>query len=87
MGSNGILIPVKDSDALAAAMEFFIENPRQMAVMGRAGRHYAQQRYDVRAVNETMLREMEMTGFHASEPHFFRRNDRRADRRERTLES
>jgi glycosyltransferase involved in cell wall biosynthesis len=87
MGSNGILVPVKDPDALAAAMEFFIENPQQMAVMGRAGRHYAQQRYDVRAVNETMLREMEMTGCHASEPHFIRRNDRRADRRENALES
>jgi glycosyltransferase involved in cell wall biosynthesis len=86
IGSNGILVPVKDPDALAAAMEFFIERPEQMAVMGRAGRHYAQQRYDVRAVNEMMLREMGITGFHASEPHFFRRDDRRADSREKALE-
>ncbi|MBN2021475.1 MAG: glycosyltransferase family 4 protein [Pirellulales bacterium] len=58
IGENGILVPVKDADALAAAMEYCIENPEQIALMGRAGRRYAEERYDVRQVNAVMLREM-----------------------------
>ena len=58
IGRNGILVPAKDPKALAEAMEFFIKNPDQIAVMGRESRAYAEQRYDVRKVNEMVLREM-----------------------------
>ena len=57
-GKNGILVPVKNPEALAAAMEFFIQNRDQIEIMGRESRRYAEERYDVHKVNEVMLREM-----------------------------
>lgn len=58
IGSNGILIPRRNAEALAEAMRFFIENPEQITTMGRASRQYAKDRYDVHKVNAIMLREM-----------------------------
>jgi len=57
-GRNGILVPVKDVEALAKAMEFFLDHPEQIVAMGRESRAYAQERYDVDKVNAVMLREM-----------------------------
>jgi glycosyltransferase involved in cell wall biosynthesis len=57
-GHNGILVPVKDVEALATAMEFFIDHPEQIGIMGRESRVYAQERYDVHKVNAVMLQEM-----------------------------
>ncbi len=57
-GPNGILVPVKDVKALAVAMEFFIDHPQQIAIMGRESRAYAEKRYDVHKVNAVMLQEM-----------------------------
>ena len=59
-GNNGILVPVKNVDALVSAMDYFVQNRGQIAAMGREGRRYAEERYDVHQVNETMLREMEL---------------------------
>ena len=58
IGRNGILVPVKDVEALAAAMEFFIQNPDQAIAMGRESRRYAEERYDVHNVNATIMKEM-----------------------------
>jgi glycosyltransferase involved in cell wall biosynthesis len=58
VGANGILVPVKDVEALAAAMKFFIERPEQIAVMGKESRQYAQERYDVHHVNAVLMNEM-----------------------------
>ncbi len=58
IGANGILIPLRDAEALAEAMRFFIENPEQIAIMGRESRRYAEERYDVHKVNAVMLQEM-----------------------------
>ena len=58
IGVNGILVPPKNVDALVAAMQFFIDNPDQIAVMGRASRRYAEDRYDVHNVNAAMLEAM-----------------------------
>lgn len=58
VGLNGILVPVKDVDALAAAMKFFLEHPEQIAVMGKESRRYAEERYDVHQVNAVLLNEM-----------------------------
>lgn len=55
LGANGILVPPRNADALAAAMAFFIDNPGQIAVMGRASRRYAEDRYDVHKVNSMIL--------------------------------
>ncbi len=60
IGTNGILIPPRDAEALADAMRFFIDHPGQIAIMGRESRRYAEERYDVHKVNAVMMREMEL---------------------------
>ncbi|MED6316135.1 MAG: glycosyltransferase family 4 protein [Pseudomonadota bacterium] len=57
-GHNGYLVPAKDVDALAAAMERFITDPQLIASMGSAARQVAMEKFDVNAVNQRMLTEM-----------------------------
>ncbi|MEK7345074.1 MAG: glycosyltransferase family 4 protein [Pseudomonadota bacterium] len=57
-GDNGFLVPVKSADALAAAMEHFIQEPGLAQRMGQRGRQLAENKYDVHKVNAVMLREM-----------------------------
>jgi glycosyltransferase involved in cell wall biosynthesis len=57
-GHNGYLVPVKDADALAEAMQKFIDEPELIAKMGRAARQMAMDKFDVNAVNQMMLTEM-----------------------------
>ena len=61
-GENGFLVPPRDVDSLAAAMLHFVENPGQIAVMGRNSRRLAEERFDVRAVNQRMLSVMGLDG-------------------------
>jgi glycosyltransferase involved in cell wall biosynthesis len=61
-GETGYLVPPRDVDALVAAMLRFVENPHQVAVMGRNGRRLAEERFDVRAVNEQILSVMGLDG-------------------------
>lgn len=58
LGANGILIPPRDAGALAEAMRYFLDNPEQIAIMGRESHRYAEERYDVHKVNATMLEAM-----------------------------
>ena len=57
-GDNGFLVPVRDAQALAAAMMKFIEQPELIATMGARSRQIAEEKYDVHKVNAVMLREM-----------------------------
>lgn len=57
-GVNGFMVPVRSVDALAAAMEEFIQSPALAVEMGKRSRIMAEDKYDVRKVNEVMLREM-----------------------------
>ena len=50
---NGIQIPIKDTQSLAQAMEFFITHPDQIVVMGNASRCYAHH-FEIHRVNEQM---------------------------------
>ena len=59
-GHNGYLVPVQDVDALAAAMEKFITDPDLITSMGSAARQVAMDKFDVNAVNQMMLTEMEI---------------------------
>lgn len=59
-GYNGYLVPVKAVEELAAAMECFIMNPELISQMGEASRKLVQEKFDVHAVNRTMLKEMEI---------------------------
>lgn len=59
-GLNGFLVEVKNVTMLADAMRHFIECPESLERMGKASRRLAEEKYDVHAVNEFMLREMEL---------------------------
>lgn len=54
-GVNGYLVPARDPETLAAAMERFVANPALIETMGRASRELASSRYDVHAVNREIL--------------------------------
>lgn len=54
-GETGFLVPVKDSEALARAMERFIAQPELIEKMGAAGRRFMEEKFDVRKVNQTIV--------------------------------
>jgi glycosyltransferase involved in cell wall biosynthesis len=55
-GENGFLVPPRDADSLYAAMLRFVDEPGLAARMGRASRRLAEAKYDVRQVNQNLLR-------------------------------
>jgi len=59
-GYNGFLVPIKDSVALANAIENFISNPELIFLMGRRSREIAEERFDVNKVNDVILKTMGM---------------------------
>ncbi|MGC4249894.1 MAG: glycosyltransferase family 4 protein [Sphingobium sp.] len=61
-GVNGFLVPPRDVDALAGAMERFIEDPALAVGMGARSRAYAEERFDVRKVNRQLMRVMQIGG-------------------------
>lgn len=54
-GWNGRLVPVRDPGALAHAMLDLLARPDDLAEMGRRSRDMAEERFDVRTVNRTIL--------------------------------
>ena len=59
-GQNGFLVPVKDAKAVAEKMLFLFQNPDICEQMGNASRWIAEQRFDVRLVNQVILRTMQI---------------------------
>jgi glycosyltransferase involved in cell wall biosynthesis len=57
-GDNGFLVPVRDVDSLALAMERFILHPELIAKMGSRSREIAEGKYDVRKVNAVIMQTM-----------------------------
>jgi len=57
-GLNGYLVPVKNPDKLAVAMEKFIVQPDLIAKMGQESRRIAEEKFEVRKVNATILTAM-----------------------------
>lgn len=55
---NGFLIPVRDVEALAAAMERFLLAPDLIDRMGKQSRRIAAEKYDVHKVNAIMIEAM-----------------------------
>ncbi len=55
-GENGFLVPVKDADALADKMIYFIEHPDAIVRMGQSSIRYCSERFDVIKVNEDMCK-------------------------------
>lgn len=58
VGETGFLVPVRDVEALAAAMRRFLQEPALIERLGRAGRARAEQVFDVARVNAQMLKSM-----------------------------
>jgi glycosyltransferase involved in cell wall biosynthesis len=57
-GLNGFLVPVKNAQALAEAMEKFIKNPALIPGMGQESLRMAREKYDVHKVNKVILKAM-----------------------------
>ena len=60
-GRNGFLVPVRDSVALAEAIERLAADPDLVARLGREGRRVAEEKYDVRQVTANVLSFMDLT--------------------------
>ena len=47
---TGLLVPVKDSQKLADALQWFIENPKKRIAMGKAGRKFAEKEFQIEKI-------------------------------------
>lgn len=54
-GENGLLVPVKDPDAIAEAMRWMITHPEEARMMGERSRQMAVDRFSVERVNAQFL--------------------------------
>lgn len=54
-GFNGFLVPVADAQALADTMQRFLVSPDLIVSMGAAARQFVEQKYDVNAVNDSII--------------------------------
>ena len=59
-GENGVLVPVRDAQALAAAMRRLATDSNALRAMGQKARIIAEQQFDVRKINDVMLRAMDL---------------------------
>lgn len=57
-GVNGLIVPVRDPEALAEAMRRFVAEPGLAARMGRESRRIAEEKFDVRRANAVLLEEL-----------------------------
>ena len=59
-GENGFLVPVKNAEAVAEKMTWFIENQSMIPVMGDKSRALAEKKFDVNLVNQAMTEYMNL---------------------------
>ena len=55
-GKNGFLIPIKDVNSLVEKMEWFIQRPDQISVMGESSFELCKRKFDVSRVNKDMIK-------------------------------
>lgn len=67
-GRNGFLVPVRDADALAAAMGEFLRRPELVASMGQRSRELAEGRFDVDKVNAVLMHAMALDARFSAPP-------------------
>ena len=53
---SGFLVPEKDVDALADKIEYLIEHPELWPDMGRYGRKFVEERYDIQKLNQRLVK-------------------------------
>jgi colanic acid/amylovoran biosynthesis glycosyltransferase len=56
---SGFLVPERDADALSEKLGYLIEHPDRWAEMGRAGRAFVEQHYDIRGLNDRLVQRYE----------------------------
>lgn len=54
-GTNGLLVPPRDPQALADAILEILDDPEKLAAMSSAAREIAERKYDVRRVNAALI--------------------------------
>jgi len=54
-GQSGLLVPERDTQALADAIEKLAINPQKWPEMGQQGRQFVQQKYDIRLLNRRLV--------------------------------
>ncbi len=69
-GVTGLVVPVRNAAALAAAMEKFVTNPAMIQDMGVQARRRVEEYYDVHAVNRTLFGGMQLAGAGSMEVDF-----------------
>lgn len=57
-GVNGFLVPIKNVEKLVEAVEKFIRQPGLIATMGKESRKIAEEKFDVRKVNQDILKHL-----------------------------
>lgn len=62
-GLNGFLVPPRDAETLAAAMVKFLEEPDLIHAMAAESRRIAEEKYEVRKVNQHILEAMGLSGY------------------------
>ena len=53
-GISGFLVPERDVDALADKLDYLISHPEDWAKMGRAGRAFVEENYDINKLNDRL---------------------------------
>jgi colanic acid/amylovoran biosynthesis glycosyltransferase len=54
-GESGFLVPERDANALAEKLEYLIEHPNLWPEMGRKGRKYLVEHYDIDKLNDRLV--------------------------------
>jgi colanic acid/amylovoran biosynthesis glycosyltransferase len=54
-GESGFLVPERNTDALAEKLEYLIEHPELWPEMGRKGRKYVEEHYDIDKLNDRLV--------------------------------
>ena len=54
-GQTGFLVPQKDADAIAEKLEYLIMHPEIWPEMGRKGREFVEQNFDIRKLNLKLI--------------------------------
>jgi colanic acid/amylovoran biosynthesis glycosyltransferase len=54
-GESGFLVPERDTDALAEKLEYLIEHSELWPAMGKKGRTYVEQHYDIDKLNDRLV--------------------------------
>ena len=84
-GDNGLLVPVRNAEALASAMVEMLKQPERVVAMGQSSRHMVEQRFDVHKVNHKILSTLGIerlpTGEAPSAPHYVVASEETAARR------